>query len=469
MNSKKYNKIFKVGFLAFFLSFSTLNAQLDKIFIDLFEGILGENGALTSEAVKDPDSGDIIFEQFELNDAFRLGAEEIGFVLPPNLNRLIANNVSSFPLSSTSAGINYVFKPGTSEPIRTADSYGPIFAETGRTLGKGKVNFGMNYNFLNLNKIRGIKTKDIRFTFVHRDVGKPGLGDSEIEGDLVDVFLDMNTAANIFAFYTTVGITDNLDIGVALPIINLTISGEAEASVQSNTFLIFGQAAYHFGGESGGFDDPFLTFYQPYSASAFGIGDLALRLKYALPNDSGVDVAALIDARLPTGNKHNFMSTGKTNIRLIGIVSKKFGDFTPHLNAGYDYRRGYSDSNEAEFAIGFDQKLVKGLTFALDFLGEIDLIKKDALIFDYYSGQIVISDLIRQEDDSGNAIIGTRVRIIEQTNIPSRDNDNVLSTAVGFRYAPSPKFVLLGNVLLPLNDGGLRSDVAYTFGFSITP
>jgi hypothetical protein len=38
----------------------------------------------------------------------------------------------------------------------------------------------------------------------------------------------------------------------------------------------------------------------------------------------------------------------------------------------------------------------------------------------------------------------------------------------GFRAAPSDRIMFLGNVLLSLNDGGLRSSVAPTIGATLT-
>jgi len=46
-------------------------------------------------------------------------------------------------------------------------------------------------------------------------------------------------------------------------------------------------------------------------------------------------------------------------------------------------------------------------------------------------------------------------------------NDNTLSAAFGFRAAPSERFLILGNVLVALNDGGLRATVAPTFGMTV--
>lgn len=458
MKTRLRNKILAAGFLIFLLSPPALNAQLDQVFKNVFNGILGENGALALVPINSPNVPDSITHR----DHFRPAANAANDALVPALNNLIANNVSSFPLSSTSVGLSFDWSTG--EPISITESLGPIFAERGRTLGKGKVNFGMNYSHLKLSKFRGIRTEDIKFTFTHQDIGPPGLGGISTESDVMDIFLDLHVNSNIFAFYATVGLAENLDFSIALPVVNINLNGNARAVIYSFTHAHDGAADHHFGNVGEEIDNPKLEYVQDYDGSAFGIGDLALRLKYAPFQGGGVDLAVLLDARLHSGKEEDFLGTGKASIRLLGIASKKFGDFTPHINAGYDYRRADFDSDELEFAVGFDHKITRGFTFAMDVLGEVDLNKNEILSFQYSKEEFVITDHV--ETETGE--MGTLIRTIDQTNIPVRPDDNVYNAAIGLRYAPVENMILLGNILLPLNDGGLRSDVAYTVGFAVS-
>ena len=459
-----------IGILALCLFTATLNAQLSNTFQDIFDEILGSpdgKGKLATVTFVDTATGDTLNH----GNHFQKAAEAANRILTPALNNLITNNVSSFPLSSTSAGVSFDFSTG--EPISIRESLGPIFAETGRTLGKGKFNIGMNYNHLNLSKVRGLPTEDIQFTFTHEDDSIPnGLGDRSSESDIIDLILDLHIKTDIFVFYTTFGLLKNLDVGIALPVININLNGNAQAALSSFTHIHEGEALHHFGPPNiPAITDPILKATHDYNESAFGIGDLAVRLKYSLFDQSFLDVAAMVDVRLPTGKKEDFLGTGEVNVRFVGILSKKINQFTPHINVGYDYRGAEYDSDELEYAIGFDQKIVKGLTFALDFLGEVDLNEKDVLVFEYQSYGITITDEVDFTDPDTGVITegkGKLKRNIDQTNIPTRDNDNVHNIALGFRYAPTDSNVLLANILLPLNSGGLRSSIAYTLGFAAT-
>lgn len=443
MQTKLIRKFLLCSTLAFLVLANTAQAQLNKVFENVFRDILD------NQLQRSGSPG-------EHGTHFLEAADLANSSLSPALNSLIASNVSSFPLSSTSAGVTFDFSTG--QPVSITESMGPIFAETGKTLGKGKFNFGVNYNYLSFAKFRGIDTEDIRFTFTHQDVtpGEGPLGQSRNESDTIDLILDMDVKANIFAVFATFGLTNNFDIGIAIPYINLSLSGIAQATVNSFTYARSDTAFHNFGQDV---RNPELQAISPYDESVSGLGDIAIKLKYSFVRGADMDMAALMDVRLPTGEDSDFLGTGKTNIRFAGIISKKIGDFTPHLNVGYDKRLAELDSDEFEFALGFDQKIVSGLTFAFDILGQVDVNSDDAI--ELFPG---ITEIVDQPE-SGE---GQARREIDLSNIPERDNDNVYDASFGFRYAPSANVILLGNILVPLNNGGLRSRVAPTVGLTIS-
>ncbi|NNF12196.1 MAG: hypothetical protein HKN72_03170, partial [Gemmatimonadetes bacterium] len=98
------------------------------------------------------------------------------------------------------------------------------------------------------------------------------------------------------------------------------------------------------------------------------------------------------------------------------------------------------------------------LTFAAELLGELDLDENEAVNLD---GTIEITDF-----DANDQPLGTRV--LDVSNIPTSRTDHILSGAFGVRLAPSESISLVGNVLVALNDGGLRADVIPTFGVTFT-
>lgn len=418
-------------------------AQLNKTFENIFNRVLRD---------------DLRLSPGQHGTHFFQAADEANAALAPALNSLVASNVSSFPLSSTVAGVTFDFSSG--QPVSITESLGPIFAEKAQTLGKGKLNIGFNFTNLNLARLRGLKTEDIRFTFAHQDLtGEGGLGENPTENDVIDLFLNLDANANIFALYGTWGVTNNFDVSVAVPFVNLSLKGTASAVINSFTFARLGRAFHSFNADQ---LNPDLIDQVPYDESVSGLGDVALRLKYGILAGGDVDLAALADIRLPTGEESDFLGTGKTNARFSWIMSRKVGNFVPHVNLGYDYRGADLDSDEFEFVLGFDNKIAKGVTFAADLLAEIDIQGDEAI--DLAPGSRPIHDMF--VTTTGDTAISARQ--VDLSNIADRNNDNTIDLALGFRIAPSENILFLANILVPLNDGGLRSTFAPTLGFAIS-
>lgn len=444
--------------ISFFLSLQNItaqnviseNANLNDVFSTVFQTILGDRNG---------DDGKLV--QVGVGSSnhathFKDASIKANDVLTPLLNNLISENVSSFPLSATAAGRTWDLSTG--QPVSILESLGPIFAETGKTLGKGKINLGLNYSYLDLSKFRGLGTDEMEFVFTHIDAGNPPtppLGNNPNESDLLSIKLNLNVNASIAAFFATYGVTEKFDIGIAIPVISISMDGGSEgalATINSFTFPRLGEPNHLFGDK----ENPRFTENVIYNAQNTGLGDITLRLKYSFAKGDGVNFATLVDTRLPTGDPENFRGTGKVNVRVLGIFSKQINDFTPHVNVGYEFRGSDFDSNEIEFAIGFDQKIVSGLTFAFDILGEINHDESQALKFSNEDITIVDhTDLLQM------------TRIVKENNIPDL-NDNVFNLAAGFRVAPSKNLIFLANALVPLNEGGLRSNIIPTAGLAFS-
>lgn len=429
------------------LTATPASAQLNQVFSDLFNTFLTERLALSPG---------------EHASHFVPAAETAVETLTPALNSLIASNVASFPLSATATGVTFDFSTG--QPVSVLESQGPIFAETASTLGRRRINVGANFTHLSLNRLRGMPTDEAAFVFVHEDVDGNGvLGNIPFEADVISVQMGLDVSANIFALFATYGLTDNLDVGVALPLVSVSIEGTARAAIDGRTFTQSGAAVHLFGGDV---QNPILTAEEDYSESASGIGDVSVRMKYRFPVEAAYGLAALLDVRLPTGNDEDFLGTGSLGVGLSLIGSAKIGDFAPHANLGYRYRGSDSDSTGAtsgdfnrdaiSVVLGFDQQLINGLTFALDFLGDFNL-GDDPL--DLLPGSIEIV-----EERNGGRV----AREVELSNVPDGGADQTLSLSVGARFAFSERLQVLGNVLVPLNNGGLRSNVVPTVGAALT-
>ncbi len=381
-------------------------------------------------------------------DHFIPSAVESNGTLINFLANAISSNVSNIPISAASSGITFRFEAGV--PVPTSTSPGPIFAERGQTLGRGRGLIGVSLNAFNFKSIRGVDLSNLRLNFTHVNVDSPECDDAvgedcapqgvpALENEIieVDLNLDIDVLATLFVF--TYGLHDRVDIGLAVPVISTSLSGRSEARIQP-----FGgpEAAHFFGGTS---TNPVLSTSQSVKGSAIGIGDVAARLKIALGESGNTRVSLLADARFPTGDEADFHGAGETAVRGIGVVSAQFRDFSPHVNVGYLYRSGEFQNDAFIGIAGFDQVLAPWATLAVEFLSEI---------------QIGSSNLSLPEP---LVIDQPFERTVLPSNIPT-ERDDVLAGSVGFKFVTPSGLTFITNALWPLNRGGMRTNTSWTAG-----
>jgi hypothetical protein len=186
------------------LSGAPAHAQLNSVFSDMFRTILGP-ASLQKAGGQANHQNHFLHSDTVANNQF-----------VPALNSLISGDVSSFPLSSTGAGVIYEASAGldpvTGLPLPASTSLGPIFGETAKPLGAGKIALEVSYTYLDLSSFRGLPTDQMQFAFTHQEVpnratGKPDsvLGLNPNESDIITVTTDLHARANIGALSATVG------------------------------------------------------------------------------------------------------------------------------------------------------------------------------------------------------------------------------------------------------------------------
>lgn len=371
------------------------------------------------------------------------------------LGNFISASASSFPLSSTTAGVVFDFASGV--PVAATTSAGPIFAENAITIGKGALTFGATASFLDMKKLRGIRTEDMVFAFTHQDIAAPGLGDLRTERDYIELAMDLDLSATVAAFQATYGLTDRIDIGVAVPYVNVSMKGDPVARMISYTFASTDTAFHYF--EGGTSTSPILSHKTtPLDESASGIGDISLRGKVQLHSGPRGDFAFLAEARLPTGDEDNFLGSGSASYKGMLIASGQWGRMNPHLNLAYESRGSDWERDQVELTWGFDQKATEALTIVVEWSGEFEIGDEiESLKFPELTpiGEFTGGD--------GNTYA---TQYVTPSNVPNRSNDNIMNSALGIKYTPKPNITLIANAIFPLNDGGLRSSWIPTIGLS---
>lgn len=356
------------------------------------------------------------------------------------LSGAIAATTGSVPTTASAGGATYKFVGGL--PVRTSESVGPIFAERAQTLGRGRLLLGARISTSNLKTLRGAPLDRLVLNFTHQDVGRPGLGDPVLENDVLEVQLALAVGLDVTSVFATYGVTDGLDLSVAVPIVHTSLQARAHAQVHP-----FGSTAVHF--FSGTPEQPGLRASSATFGSSTGIGDVTVRAKANLFTGDRYALGLLGDVRLPTGDEADFLGAGTASARASVLASARFGDFSPHLNLGYLVRAGEGRNDVVAVTAGFDHPVGSWATIAGEMVSEW------------------------QPGANLTTLPGTVTfqfpftRTVEPTNIPDTRDHRVLgSLGAKFRTSDSGP-IILTSVLVPIQRGGLQPSVTWTVGLDL--
>jgi hypothetical protein len=194
------------------------------------------------------------------------------------------------------------------------------------------------------------------------------------------------------------------------------------------------------------------------SGTASGLGDVLVRVKGTAWKTGPAWLAAGLDVRLPTGDAYNFLGSGALGLKPFVAISGRTKNVTPHVNLGYQWNdssplagdiftgtKGHLP-NQFTYAVGFDAGVGKRFSFAADVLGQ-----------EIFHAEGVTPITFTAANGSKFADTGF-----------VRETTNISNGSVGFKVNPIGTLLVSFNVLVQLNDGGLRSRVVPLAGFSYT-
>ena len=360
----------------------------------------------------------------------------------------ISQNVANLPVSATSGGATFRFEGGV--PVPTSASPGPVFAERALTLGRGRVLVGANINHLHFQSLRGVRLDGIQMTFTHENVTGPACdslvgasctpyGVPTHENDVINLRLGLDIDMTVTSFFLSFGLLDRVDIGVVLPMISTSLRGTSDAQIEP----FGGTTAQHFFGGTPA--NPQLSTSRAVDGAASGIGDIAARIKVNVTRSERSNFSLLGDVRFPTGSADDLLGSGHVAARGLGILSARFGAFSPHANVGFLFRSGDTQNNAVLATVGFDHLMAPWATMAVDLVSELQVGESKLRL----PGPVTYDLPFR--------------RTIDVTNIPN-ERDDLINASFGFKFTTHAGITLVGNTLWPLNRGGLRPNVLWTAG-----
>jgi hypothetical protein len=357
----------------------------------------------------------------------------------------LVSQLVSVPLPSPASGFTYQLDPSTGVFQRSTRSFGPILAERVDTIGAGHTSVGFAVQHSTFDTIEDLDLDAVPAVFTHDNAA--------LLGGRQDVVTTVNSIrANVSQYTTffTVGVTNRLDVSIALPVVNTDVTAVSDATIRrlgtTNPLTHFFRMA---DGEVG--DRRLFTA----RASAHGLGDLTLRLKNNFQQTPESGFAVGLDVRLPTGDEMALTGTGTTGVQPFAIWSGTFDRVSPHVNAGYQWNgssvlagnpaTGVSDDfpDQVTYVAGADVAVNTRVTFAFDVLGRyvIDTKRLKRETFHALDGQSSFEN-IAFEDQSFSELNG----------------------AFGLKTNLFGRLLLNVNLLFSLDTRGLRDKVTPLIG-----
>lgn len=410
------------------------------------------------------------FSPLSINDPTNPAVEIV-----QSFNKQLVLQLSTVPLGSSSGGFTYTFDPAVGTFRRASRSFGPAFAERALTAGRGRLNAGINYQHLSYKTFedRDLQDGSVRFYLRHQEcctsggppvpptfgiINQPNGSrfDPFFEGDLIQTSLSLNARTDSTVFFGNYGVTDRLDVGVAVPLVRVELDATMVASILR--LSTEGVPIHTF--EPGNLAATERTFAA--SGEATGLGDIVLRSKYRFAGGAGAALAGAVDVRLPTGDRDNLLGAG-AQTKLFLIASTSSERWGQHVNIGYSFASGQLSAvaplgtgavdvpDEFNYAGGIEFVAESRVTLIGDLVGRVlqdaGRLSPRLKTFEFVPGD-------------GQPVSSAQFEEFE----PRAGNLHVMFGTVGVKYNPVGSLLINASVLVPLTSSGLQSRVGAVVG-----
>lgn len=326
------------------------------------------------------------------------------------LTRALLSAIATLPVSTSSSGFTYRLNPELGTVERASDTFGPFFVERALTAGAGQASLGVTFQYASFQHLDGHDLRNGEFvTIANQFRDEPQPYDVET--------LTLNVSTNTATFYGNVGLSDRVDVGVAVPVVRLDVSG-----VRDNTYRGQNLAQAR------------------ASAQTLGLADIAVRSKVRLtPDRSPGAIAAGVEVRLPTGNEENLLGAGEMAMRFMGLASAEAGRASFHGN--FAFGTG-----------GIGRELYYGGAVAVAATPQFTIVGE--MFARRIAGVQQITEVIAPHPRIGGV---DTMRLI-----PSGEDMTTAFTVAGFEWNVGGTWLLHGHVLVPMTNRGLTPQLAPT-------
>jgi hypothetical protein len=346
-----------------------------------------------------------------------------------------AVGIATDPFPSSSGGFIFKLDPTTGLLARTATTFGPAFGERALTSGEGQVSIGATFRSTSFDKLGDFGLTSLPLAAIS---GSTAAATRTTTGNLA-------LTARTVALSTTLGVTDNFDIAVVVPLVSLKLAGSS--TIVNGSGVVTRRAET---------DNVFA-----------GLGDISALAKYRLVKFGGAPIpdpggiALVVNARLPTGSRENLRGLGITRTLVSGVVSGGRGRLRPHASAGFEF-----------WSKGVDVAALPGQTVSIrhqfQYAGgiEIEAAPKLTLVVDYMGQNIFGGGQIGLAPDAVSAALPGVTSATSMVALPQGITKSII--APGMKVNLKGKLLLTLSAIITLRNNGLHAKVTPVAGINLT-
>ena len=302
-------------------------------------------------------------------------------------------------------------------PVRSSDSFGAFFTERSLTVGRLRGSLGVSHQRIGFDTIDGRNLRDGTLVATATAFG-PGAEPFDAEALSLRIHAESTTLAASF------GVSDRLDVGAMIPFVRVSLRGERVNSYR-------------------GSPQPLASA----TASASGVGDLALRVKYNVLRRARTGVSVAADTWLPTGSEENLLGTGQAAFSPRVVWSLERGRVATDANVGLSFG---------------------GLTREVTYGGAVTISRGPRLMF---IGEIAGRRLSGVGELIDVSAPHPRLAGVQTIRLSAIEGPSQRVVAIGgVKWNPAATWLIGANVLRRLTTGGLTAGwvpaatVEYVFG-----
>jgi hypothetical protein len=356
------------------------------------------------------------------------------------INSSIAAQLTQLPVPSGTSGAVLIQVKGNDIGI-PYNNLGPILVDRPDTVGSGRLYVGFSYQHFNFNSIDGNSLGALPFAYMFsQPTTKPntvvtGFGSQTSQ---VSFHLDQ------FVVLATYGATRSTDISVIVPINSVHLSSTTNAAAYLYTCTTGLPCSY---------GSP-TTSNTSIAGAASGVGDVVFSVKQLIHGQEGGRTAISVGGsfRVPTGDQNNYLGSGAYGFNAFGLFSYR-ARLSPHLKLSEQWNgpsplvQTASTNGEknlpggVQYDLGVDASVNKKITAAVDLLGS----------------QFANTTSLVQASVNPPAAAALSPPASLPTVVGINNTYSTVNVSAGLKWKPIKDFLVYGNVLIQLNNVGLRS------------